>query len=249
MRVSGTSAGSHIHREFEKDVVDDFLPAIRHLAYRIAKRSEHENILDDLVTAGIIGLLETIEKYDPSRGVKLNTFAYMRIRGAMIDELRSRDWFPRRTRGKSKKINEVTRKLEHRMGRRPEEKEVAQEMNMDLDSYLSMFRSCHNLSIVSIEDRNDPVEESRDNVISYVLDDNENPEKHAESEELKKILAEELEKLSEKHRMVLTRYYHQDMNMREIGVLLGLTEARVSQLHAQAIANLRPLVSRYFENE
>ncbi len=247
MHVSGTSANSHIHTEIEKDIIEEFLPVIKHLAYKTAKGPEHENVLDDLVSAGIIGLLEAIEKYDPGRGAKLNTFAYLRIRGAMIDELRSRDWFPRSARTKAKKIQEVSRKLAHEMGRRPEDEEMAREMNMEIDPYLSMLRSCHNLSVVSIEGLSDEAGESRDTVIGYVREDDEDPEEHAESHELKRILAEELEKLSEKERTILARYYYQDMKMREIAMTLGVTEARVCQLHAQAIANLRPLMSKYFQ--
>ena len=120
-------------------------------------------------------------------------------------------------------------------------------MNMEIDPYLSMLRSCHNLSVVSIEGLSDEAGESRDTVIGYVREDDEDPEEHAESHELKRILAEELEKLSEKERTILARYYYQDMKMREIAMTLGVTEARVCQLHAQAIANLRPLMSKYFQ--
>ena len=135
--------------------VDEFLPVIKHLAYKVARGFENENLIDDLISAGIIGLLEVMEKYDSTRGAKLNTFAYLRIRGAMIDELRCRDWFPRSARAKAKRIQEVTRKLEHELGRYPEEEEIAGALNMDLGDYLSMLRSCGNLSVVSIEDMSD----------------------------------------------------------------------------------------------
>jgi len=190
-----------------------------------------------------------MEKYDPSRGAKLNTFAYLRIRGAMIDELRSRDWFPRSARAKARKIQEVTRKLEYEMGRYPDEEEVAREMNMDLDSYLSMLRSCGNLSVVSIEDMSEAVGESRDKVIGYVLDDDENPERYAEFYEVERILGAEIDRLSERQRMVLTLYYHEDMNMKEIARTLGVTEARVCQIHAQAVNNLRPAMEKHFKGE
>ena len=127
-------------KDQREKVIEEFLPVIKHLAYKMARGFENDNFVDDLVSAGIIGLLEVMEKYDPSRGAKLNTFAYLRIRGAMIDELRSRDWFPRSARAKARKIQEVSRKLEHEMGRYPDEEEMAREMNMDLDSYLSMIR-------------------------------------------------------------------------------------------------------------
>jgi len=228
-------------------IVEEFLPVIKHLAYKVARGFENENLIDDLISAGIIGLLEVMEKYDATRGAKLNTFAYLRIRGAMIDELRSRDWFPRSARAKAKKIQEVTRKLEHEKGRYPEEEEIAEGLGMDLDEYLTMLRSCGNLSVVSIEDISDAVGESREKIIGYVLDDDENPEKYAEFYELERILADELQKLPEKQRLVLSLYYHEDMNMKEIAKTLGVTEARVCQIHSQAIINLRPAMKKHFE--
>jgi RNA polymerase sigma factor for flagellar operon FliA len=239
------------YTKFDKDsrekIIEEFLPVIKHLAYKVAKGFENDNLIDDLVSAGIIGLLEVMEKYDASRGAKLNTFAYLRIRGAMIDELRSRDWFPRSARAKAKKIHEVTRKLEHELGRYPNDEEIAEALNMDLDSYLSMLRNCGNLSVVSIEDVSDAVGESRDRIMGYVLDDDESPEKYAEFYELERILGEEIDKLPEKQKLVLTLYYHEDMNMKEIARTLGVTEARVCQIHAQAIVNLRPSMQRHFK--
>ncbi|MGD0232219.1 MAG: FliA/WhiG family RNA polymerase sigma factor [Syntrophorhabdales bacterium] len=240
-------AYTKLDKDSRERVIEEFLPAIKHLAYKVARGFENDNLVDDLISAGIIGLLEVMEKYDASRGAKLNTFAYLRIRGAMIDELRSRDWFPRSARAKARKIQEVTRKLEHEMGRYPDEEEVAKALNMDLDAYLSMLGSCGNLSVVSIEDVSDAVGETRDKVIGYVLDDDDNPEKYAEFAELERILASELEKLPERQRIVLTLYYHEDMNMKEIAKTLGVTEARVCQIHAQAIANLRPSMQRHFK--
>jgi RNA polymerase sigma factor FliA len=243
---------NNVYTRLDKDsrerVIEEFLPVIKHLAYKVARGFENENLIDDLISAGIIGLLEVMEKYDASRGAKLNTFAYLRIRGAMIDELRSRDWFPRSARAKAKRIQEVTRKLEHEKGRYPNEEEIANELGIGLDEYLSMLRSCGNLSVVSIEDVSESVGESRDRVIGYVLDDDENPEKYAEYYELERILAAELQKLPEKQRIVLSLYYHEDMNMKEIAKTLGVTEARVCQIHAQAIVNLRPSMQRHFRS-
>jgi RNA polymerase sigma factor for flagellar operon FliA len=241
---------NNTYKQASKDTrertIEEFLPVIKHLAYKVARGFENENLIDDLISAGIIGLLEVMEKYDATRGAKLNTFAYLRIRGAMIDELRSRDWFPRSARAKAKKIQEVTRRLSHEKGRYPNEEEIAEAMGMNLDDYLSMLRSCGNLSVVSIEDVSESLGESRDRIIGYVLDDDDNPEKYAEFSELERILAGELEKLPEKQRMVLNLYYHEDLNMKEIARTLGVTEARVCQIHAQAILNLRPSMQKHF---
>jgi RNA polymerase sigma factor FliA len=244
--IAPGNAYKQVNKDLREKTIEEFLPVIKHLAYKVARGFENENLIDDLISAGVIGLLEVMEKYDSTRGAKLNTFAYLRIRGAMIDELRSRDWFPRSARAKAKKIQEVTRKLSHEKGRYPSEEEIAEAMGLDLDDYLSMLRSCGNLSVVSIEDVSESVGESRDRIIGYVLDDDDNPEKYAEFYELERILAGELEKLPEKQRIVLNLYYHEDLNMKEIAKTLGVTEARVCQIHAQAIVNLRPSMQKHF---
>jgi RNA polymerase sigma factor for flagellar operon FliA len=240
-------AYTQMDKDSREKTIEEFLPVIKHLAYKVARGFENENLIDDLISAGIIGLLEVMEKYDSSRGAKLNTFAYLRIRGAMIDELRSRDWFPRSARAKAKRIQEVTRKLEREKGGYPDEEEIAEALGMDVDDYLSMLRSCGNLSVVSIEDVSESIGESRDRIIGYVLDDDDSPEKYAEFFELERILAGELAKLPEKQRIVLTLYYHEDLNMKEIAKTLGVTEARICQIHAQAIVNLRPSMEKHFK--
>jgi len=240
------TAYNKMDKSVREKTIEEFLPVIKHLAYKVARGFENENLIDDLISAGIIGLLEVMEKYDASRGAKLNTFAYLRIRGAMIDELRSRDWFPRSARAKAKRIQEVVRKLEHDLGRYPNEEEIADELDIDIEEYLTMLRSCGNLSVVSIEDLSDLVGESREKVVGYVLDENENPETYAEFYEMESILATEMGKLPEKQRLVLTLYYHEDMNMKEIAKTLGVTEARICQIHSQAILNLKPSMQKHF---
>jgi RNA polymerase sigma factor FliA len=229
-------------------IVEEFIPIIKHLAYKVSKGFEEKNMIEDLISAGIVGLLEAIEKYDTKRGAKLNTFAYLRIRGAMIDELRSRDWFPRSARSKAKKIEEVIRKLENRLGRYPKEEEIAEEMHIDFEEYLSLMKDYKNLSILSIEDLHESIGEDREKIISYVTDESDDPEQHAEFHELEGILAKEIERLPEKQKIVLSLYYHEDMNMKEIARTLSITEARVCQIHSQAIISLRSILKKRIHN-
>ena len=229
-------------------IVEESIPIIKHLAYKVSKGFEEENIMEDLISAGIVGLLEAIDKYDTSRGTKLNTFAYLRIRGAMIDELRSRDWFPRSARSKAKKIEEVIRKLENKLGRYPKEEEVADELNIDFEDYLSMIKDYKNLSVLSIEDLYETVGEDREKIIRYVMDESDDPEKYAEFHQLEEILAKEIEKLPEKQRIVLSLYYKDDMNMKEIAEVLSITEARVCQIHSQAIMSLRSIMKKRLQD-
>jgi len=228
--------------------IEEFIPIIKHLAYKVARGFESDNIVEDLISAGVVGLLEVMEKYDASRGAKLNTFAYLRIRGAMIDELRARDWFPRSARSKAKKMGEVVRKLESKLGRYPTEEEIAEELNVDLEAYLTMLKDYGNLSVISIEDMCEVAGEDREKIIRYVVDESENPEQYAECYEVERILAKEIERLPERQKLVLSLYYHEDMNMKEIAKVMGITEARVCQIHAQAIVNLRPAMQRQLKD-
>ena len=133
----------------------------------------------------------------------------------------------------------MIRKLENELGRYPSEEEVADGLNVDLDEYLAMLKDFGNLSVVSIEDLSETSGEDKDRIIRYIVDESEDPEEHAEMAEMERILAEKLEKIPERQRLVLTLYYHEDMNMKEIAGTLGITEARVCQIHSQALMNLR----------
>jgi RNA polymerase sigma factor FliA len=231
--------------EDERDrIIDEFIPVIKHLAYKVSRGYDDDNLIEDLISAGVMGLLEAMEKFDTQRGIKLNTFAYLRIRGAMIDELRSRDWFPRSVRSKAKKIEEVVRKLENKLGRYPREEEVAEALHMDLEQYQSMLKDYGNLSVVSIEDLMEIGEEDRDKIVQYAIEESEDPGEIAELREMEHLLATEIDKLPEKQRLVLSLYYREDMNMKEIAKTMGITEARVCQIHSQSIINLRASVNK-----
>jgi RNA polymerase sigma factor for flagellar operon FliA len=225
-------------------VVEEFLPIIKHLAFKVSRGFDDDGITEDLISSGVLGLLEAMEKFDPGRGIKLNTFAYLRIRGAMIDELRKRDWFPRSARTKAKKLEEVIRKLETRLGRYPREEEVAEELKVDLDDYLIMLKDYGSLSILSIEDISEVSGMDRDGLIRYVMEDGASPEKHAEMNELESLLGKEIDRLPEKQKLVLSLYYYEDMNMKEIAEVLGITEARISQIHSQAVLCLRTCLKK-----
>jgi RNA polymerase sigma factor FliA len=225
-------------------IIEDFLPIIRHLAYKVSRGFEDDSVTEDLISSGVLGLLEAMEKYDASRGIKLNTFAYLRIRGAMIDELRKRDWFPRSARSKAKKLEEVIRKLESKLGRYPREEEVAKELKMSLEDYLDMLKDFGNLSILSIEDVSELSGMDKEGIIRFVVEDGASPEKCAELSEMESILGMEIDRLPEKQKIVLSLYYYEDMNMKEIAQTLGITEARVSQIHSQAILSLRSHVKK-----
>ena len=133
-------------------IIEEMMPVMKHLAYKISFGFDDDTLVDDLMSAGVMGLLESLDRYDPGKNIKLNTFAYWRIRGAMIDELRKRDWIPKNARSKAKRITEAIRDLESRLGRCPEEEEIAQELDLNLEDYLSMLKEFGTLSVLSVDE-------------------------------------------------------------------------------------------------
>jgi len=226
-----------------EEILTDFLPLIKHVASKLVRGFDDDTLIEDLISAGVLGLLEAMDKYDAVRGTKLNTFAYLRIRGAMVDELRKRDWFPRRARAKAKKVEAAIRELERKLGRYPTEEEVSQELHMDVEQYLDMVKDLGSLSVVSIDEIAESSGIDRDSIISMVMEDGTSPETRAELGEIQHMLSTEIERLPQQQKLVLSLYYYEDLTYKEIGqVLGGLSEPRVSQIHAQAMIPLRAIM-------
>ena len=226
-----------------EEILTDFLPLIKHVAYKLVRGFDDDTLIEDLISAGVLGLLEAMDKYDAVRGTKLNTFAYLRIRGAMVDELRKRDWFPRSARTKAKKVEAAIRKLERKLGRYPTEEEVSQELHMEVDHYLDMVKDLGNLSVLSIDEMAESSGVDRESIINMVMEDRASPEARAELSEIQHILGTEIERLPQQQKLVLSLYYYEDLTYKEIGqVLGGLSEPRVSQIHAQAMIPLRAIM-------
>lgn len=234
---------AHIKDERDR-IIEEFIPVVKALALKVAKGLSDDNLIDDLISAGVLGLLEAIERYEPKRGIKLKTYAYLRIRGAMIDELRMRDYFPRSARAKAKKIEKAIDELERKLGRTPDEEEIAEYLNIDKEDYLDMLKDFSGLSVVSLDEISELSGEDREKIVRYLLEEGENPEKEIEAKEIERIISEEFEKLPERQKLVLSLYYVDELNMKEIAQVLGVTEARVCQIHSQAILNLRSYVKR-----
>jgi RNA polymerase sigma factor FliA len=224
--------------------IEELMPVIKHLAYKISYGFDDDMLVEDLVSAGVMGLLESLDRFDASKNIKLNTFAYWRIRGSMLDELRRRDWIPKNTRSKAKRITEAIRDLESRLGRYPEETEIAKELDVNLQDYLNMLKDFGSLSVLSVEELAEKTGLPADEITRYAMEEETDPEHHAELKDIERMLGKEIEKLSERQRQVLTFYYYEDMNMKEIAELLGITESRVSQIHSQALLNLRSRLKR-----
>ena len=194
---------------------------------------------EDLYNVGIIGLMEALEKYDQNRNVQFETYARFRIRGAILDELRSRDWVPRSVRHKDSKLEEAFAAVKKNLGRRPDEKEVADYMGITLDQYFKLLDETKGIPIISQEDLTPDYLEahSSEDVLKSV--NRGTPFDLFAEEELKSKLKKGIDELPSKEKMVMSLYYNDEMTMKEIGRILDLTESRVCQLHTQAILRLR----------
>jgi len=223
----------------ERDaLINETLPLIKHIAHRVATRLPSNIEMRDLINAGVLGLIDAIEKFEPERNVKFKTYAEVRIRGAILDSLRDLDWAPRSLRKKSKNLEKIYSDLSQKLGRPATDEEVSEAMGEDIESFHALVDQLHGLTIGSFENLNDS--DDSENYINYYPDDGSNdPYTKFESNELTRLLAEAIEELPEKERLVLSLYYYEEFTMREIGALLGVNESRVSQLHTKATLRLR----------
>lgn len=198
---------------------------------------------DDMKSAGLMGLLDAANKFDPSKNILFKTFAEHRIRGSILDEMRKLDWFSRSLRDKYNRISRTVADLEFRLGRDPEEHEIAKAMDISLEQYHSMLSEVSHLGCVSLNETLDHSNEGRSFLDSLMETSKEMmPGHRLEAAELTRIIAEVLEQLSEKERYVISLYYYEELTQKEIAEILALSEGRVSQLHSQALIKLKTKV-------
>ena len=223
----------------ERDaLITETLPLIKHIAHRVATRLPSNIELQDLINAGVLGLLDAIDKFEPERNVKFKTYAEVRIRGAILDSLRNLDWAPRSLRKKSRDLERTYAELSQKLGRPATDEEMSEAMGSDLEDFYALVDQLHGLTIGSFENLSDG--EDSDSYLNYYPDDGSNdPYAKFETSELTRILMGAVEDLPEKERLVLSLYYYEELTMKEIGVLLGVNESRVSQLHTKAMLRLR----------
>jgi RNA polymerase sigma factor for flagellar operon FliA len=227
--------------EQEKEkIINDSLPFIKYTAFRLAHRLPPQLSVDDLISVGTMGLLDALQRYTEGR-VKIKTFVEYRIKGAMLDELRSHDWVPRSLKTKIGRIKKAHRDLEKDLGRLPYEEEVAESLEITLDEYYKTLQSANNAVVFSFEDFKDKMyEESDMDITECIPDPNmKNPLELLEENTTRDALALLIARLPEKEKLLLSLYYWEELTMKEIGKVMNLTEGRVCQLHAQAIIRLK----------
>jgi RNA polymerase sigma factor for flagellar operon FliA len=220
-------------------IITEYLPYVNRIVNRIATHLPPTVEVDDLVNVGIIGLIQAIERYDPTRDNKFMTYAIFRIKGAVLSELRSRDFLGRTTRKKIRNLEKAYLKLEQKLGREAEDEEVAAEMNMDLDQFYQVKRMS-SISFVSFEEIGYTTKTKKEHFLGHLFGtDGSDALTMTAIKEIKATLARHIELLPEKERHVISMYYGDEMTMKEIGKVLEITESRVSQIHSQAVIRLR----------
>jgi RNA polymerase sigma factor for flagellar operon FliA len=231
-------------------MIEKFSPLVKMVALKIYHRLPSYIDIDDLISTGIVGLIDAIDKFDPKKSKNFKKYAEIRIRGAILDELRNLDWISRSTRKKTSRMNEAKGKLEMKLGRPPSDEELARELDLDMDGFHDLMNQIKPAIIVSFEDYGITDSDDKRSLIHYLRDPAAaDPMKVAHFNRVRSLLAEMISSLPEKQKFVITLYYFEDMNLKEIGQVLDLTESRVSQLHSQAVRTLNLKLRKFLEQE
>jgi RNA polymerase sigma factor for flagellar operon FliA len=222
-------------RNIAETQVLQYAPLVKRIAYHLLTRLPPSVLLEDLVQVGMLGLIEASRNYDPGQGASFETYAGIRIRGAMLDEIRRSDWTPRSVHRKSREVADAIRRVENRFGRDAKDVEIAQELEISLDEYHQILQDSVGSRVLSI----DEMEMLGINSPGDLKDDSHGPADGLEREGFKRALAKAITSLPERERLVIALYYDDELNLREIGEVLGVTESRVCQIHSQATSRLR----------
>jgi RNA polymerase sigma factor for flagellar operon FliA len=239
-------------REYKKDtsrkelrnrLVETYLPLVKYNGERIWSRLPDGVDLDDLISAGVFGLMDAIDAFDLSRGVKFETYCVPRIRGAMLDELRTMDWVPRLVRSKASKLAEATRALETRLGRHPTEQELAEQLNMSIPELEKMLVEANAVNLISLNKKWYETDSYKDVREIDILEDKkgEDPTRRIQKKDVMRLVTKGLNR---NERLIIILYYYEELTMKEIGATLDLSESRVSQMHSSIVQRLQAQLGR-----
>lgn len=223
---------------YRDELITEYLPYVKRIVHRIAVHLPSTIDIDDLMNVGVIGLIQAVDRYDPSRDNKFMTYAVFRIKGAVLSELRSRDFLSRSNRRKIRDLENACMKLEQKLGREVDDDEVAQELGLDVEQ-VYRTRQMSSISFISFEELGFSSRDEKEKLLSYLIDNDDNALTLTRLKELKEAVARAIEQLPEKEKLVISLYYLEELTMKETGKVLNITESRVSQIHSQAILRLR----------
>jgi len=220
------------------ELIERYAPLVKITAYRLVGRLPANHIVDDLISCGLVGLLEAIESFDPSLMIKFETFAKFRIRGSMIDEMRQRDWIPRSVRSKIREMDNLFRKLSVELQRVPDEKDMAAALNMNLEEYFEYIVQLQPAGMISYDDVAGH-ELSEKNILEFLEDrTSPHPDLEIQIKELKAGIISALEQLEQDEQLVMSLYYYEGLTLKEIATILQVSESRVSQIHSKALVKM-----------
>jgi RNA polymerase sigma factor for flagellar operon FliA len=226
------------NESYRDQLITEYLPYVKRIVHRIAVHLPSTIDIEDLMNVGVIGLIQAVDRYDPKRDNKFMTYAVFRIRGAVLSELRSRDFLSRANRRKIRELESIHLKLEQKLGREVDDFEIAQEMGVDIDQ-VHRTKQLSSISFISFEELGFSSKDEKEKLINYLVDSEEDALTLTRLKELKGAVARAIEQLPEKERLVISLYYLDELTMKETGKVLNVTESRVSQIHSQAILRLR----------
>ncbi len=231
------------NQELRNRLVEIYLPLVKYNGERIWARLPEGVELDDLISAGVFGLMDAIDAFDLSRGVKFETYCVPRIRGAMLDELRTMDWVPRLVRSKASKLNEAMKNLEARLGRQPNENELAQELQISVPELEKMILDANAVNLISLNKKWYETDSYKDVREIDTLEDKkgEDPTRRIQKNDLMRLVTKGLNR---NERLIIILYYYEELTMKEIGATLDLSESRVSQMHSSIVQRLQGQLCR-----
>ena len=227
--------------EIKEKLILEYSPIVKFIAGRLSIHIGQHVEYDDLISYGIFGLIDAIDKFNIDKGVKFETYASLRIRGAIIDNIRKMDWVPRTLRQKNKEYEQICTQLEAELGREATEAELADRMGLPIDAARELIRKSTVLSLVSLDDY---LEQNYESVFGFGSHD-DTPEGHFSKKEIQEMLADTIEKLSDKEKTVVTLYYFEDLTLKEISGIMGVSESRVSQIHSRAIMRMQGRLGKF----
>ncbi|MCF6345344.1 MAG: RNA polymerase sigma factor FliA [Thiomicrorhabdus sp.] len=234
--MTGTSAYEDVQKQAANGVqeLEQYLPLVKRIAYHLKGRLPDSVFVDDLIQSGIVGLMEAMQKFNSNQGASFETYAGIRIRGAMLDEIRKGDWTPRSVYRKSRAVSEAINQVESRLGREARDNEIAMQMDVSIDEYYHILQDTNSVQLLSI-DLPDHHELSEDRMVS----NSATPFAELVESGFQEALVNEISSLPEKEKLVMSLYYDEELNLKEIGEVLSVSESRVSQIHSQAIKRIR----------